>query len=187
MAKNKSKLQDYVKTCSEDWLKAHPESVFKEILEIIPLEFHLIDTTTRSMTWAPIQLFPNEIQILAAFQKAGNQRNPYRGGVFYIRMSLAKDYPLTPPKCRFLTKIYHPDIDKADIISENLLKPHNDQEKMRWRRCGIKGPLVDISCITLPQFELSSDGDTFFSTARARTEKYAMGEAARWEQWEAQT
>ncbi|GJM99101.1 hypothetical protein PR202_ga16169 [Eleusine coracana subsp. coracana] len=35
-----------------------------------------------------------------------------RGGVFKLELFLPEEYPMAPPKVRFLTKIYHPSIDK---------------------------------------------------------------------------
>jgi ubiquitin-protein ligase len=32
------------------------------------------------------------------------------GGVFKAELFLPEDYPMAPPKVRFLTKIYHPNI-----------------------------------------------------------------------------
>ncbi|RVW25822.1 Ubiquitin-conjugating enzyme E2 36 [Vitis vinifera] len=35
------------------------------------------------------------------------------GGVFKLELFLPEEYPMAAPKVRFLTKIYHPNIDKA--------------------------------------------------------------------------
>eukprot|EP00483_Globobulimina_turgida_P002123 UN02125 len=47
---------------------------------------------------------------------------PYEGGVFHIEMFLTDKYPMKPPKCRFLTKIYHPNVDKVGRICLDVLK-----------------------------------------------------------------
>lgn len=33
-----------------------------------------------------------------------------KGGIFKLELFLPEDYPMAPPKVRFLTKIYHPNI-----------------------------------------------------------------------------
>ena len=38
---------------------------------------------------------------------------PYHGGMFKLELFLPEDYPMSAPKVRFLTKIYHPNIDKV--------------------------------------------------------------------------
>jgi len=46
----------------------------------------------------------------------------YVGGVFKLELFLPEEYPMVAPKIRFLTKIYHPNIDKLGRICMDTLK-----------------------------------------------------------------
>ncbi|KAK7204169.1 ubiquitin-conjugating enzyme/RWD-like protein [Myxozyma melibiosi] len=52
----------------------------------------------------------------------GPSQSPYEGGVFKLELFLPEEYPMVAPKVRFLTKIYHPNIDKLGRICLDVLK-----------------------------------------------------------------
>jgi ubiquitin-conjugating enzyme E2 S len=53
---------------------------------------------------------------------AGPTGTPYAGGVFRARLVFGADFPQSPPKGYFLTKIFHPNVSKTGDICVNTLK-----------------------------------------------------------------
>ncbi|KAK2851455.1 hypothetical protein Q5P01_007731 [Channa striata] len=55
-------------------------------------------------------------------QIVGGTGTPYEGGLFSLEIKVPERYPFEPPKIRFLTPIYHPNIDNSGRICHDALK-----------------------------------------------------------------
>ncbi|KAK6625969.1 hypothetical protein RUM43_006268 [Polyplax serrata] len=73
----------------------------------------------------------------------GPAGTPYAGGVFKVKLALGKDFPQTPPKAFFFTKIFHPNVAKNGEICVNTLKKD-------WKPdLGIKHILLTVKCLLI--------------------------------------
>ncbi|KAJ1514519.1 hypothetical protein HMI54_005246 [Coelomomyces lativittatus] len=52
----------------------------------------------------------------------GSEGTPFEGGLFKLRLVIPNDFPHSPPKGFFITRIFHPNISKTGEICVNTLK-----------------------------------------------------------------
>ena len=74
----------------------------------------------------------------------GPDSSPYKGGIFKLEINFPDDYPFHPPKIRFVTKIYHCNINSSGGICLDILKD-------KW------SPALTISKILLSICSLMDD------------------------------
>ncbi|KAJ7055647.1 ubiquitin-conjugating enzyme/RWD-like protein [Mycena amicta] len=73
----------------------------------------------------------------------GPEGTPYAGGYFRVKFSFTEEFPAAPPKCRFVTKIFHPNVSGAGEICVNTLKKD-------WKATyGIEHILVTVKCLLI--------------------------------------
>nr|XP_025866653.1 ubiquitin-conjugating enzyme E2 N-like [Vulpes vulpes] len=53
---------------------------------------------------------------------AGPQDSPFEGGTFKLELFLPEECPMAAPKVRFMTEIYHPNVDKLGRVCLDILK-----------------------------------------------------------------
>jgi len=104
---------------------------------------------------------------------------PFEGGVFRMKLVLPKDFPQSPPRGFFLTKLFHPNVAKNGEICVNTLKRD-------WKPdLGLKHILITVKCLLIhpnPESALNEeagkllleDYEDFCSQAKMITEIYAI-------------
>ena len=108
----------------------------------------------------------------------GPQDTPYEAGIFELEMFLTDKYPMKPPKCRFITKLYHPNVDKLGRICLDVLKDKWTPALTVSRVCLsiqllMQVPNPDDPLDNKVADQWKSDIKTAHKTAREWTQKYA--------------
>lgn len=52
----------------------------------------------------------------------GPENTAWEGGIFHLEIAFTDEYPMAPPKVRFLTKIFHPNVYTNGAICVDLMK-----------------------------------------------------------------
>jgi len=127
-----------------------------------------------------IKIIPNEENItdIQALIE-GPSDTPFQGGIFKMKLVLGPDFPQSPPKGYFLTKIFHPNVSKNGEICVNTLKKD-------WKAdLGIKHILLTVKCLLIypnPESSLNEEAgrlllekyDDYFKHAKLMTGIHAI-------------
>ena len=110
----------------------------------------------------------------------GPADSPYSGGVFMVAIHFPPDYPFKPPKVSFKTKVFHPNINSNGSICLDILKeqwsPALTISKVLLSICSLlTDPNPDDPLVPEIAHMYKTDKNKYELTARAWTQKYAMG------------
>lgn len=87
----------------------------------------------------------------------GPPDTPYEGGFFKSHLIFPKDYPVKPPKLKFISEIWHPNIDKDGYVCISILHEAGDDKygyesaSERWL------PVHTVETIMLSVISMLSD------------------------------
>uniref|UniRef100_A0A0E0HUH0 E2 ubiquitin-conjugating enzyme n=1 Tax=Oryza nivara TaxID=4536 RepID=A0A0E0HUH0_ORYNI len=97
----------------------------------------------------------------------GPAGTPYENGVFRMKLLLSRDFPQSPPKGFFLTKIFHPNIATSGEICVNTLKKD-------WNpSLGLRHVLLVVRCLLIEPFPESALNEQAGKLLLENYEEYA--------------
>jgi len=109
----------------------------------------------------------------------GPTGTPYEGGSFHLDILFSQDYPFKPPKCKFTTRIYHPNINSSGGICLDILKdqwsPALTISKVLLSICSLlNDPNPDDPLVPHIADEYKNNRAVYDITAREYTATYAV-------------
>eukprot|EP01100_Stratorugosa_tubuloviscum_P000335 TRINITY_DN106_c0_g1_i1.p1 TRINITY_DN106_c0_g1~~TRINITY_DN106_c0_g1_i1.p1 ORF type:complete len:208 (+),score=123.02 TRINITY_DN106_c0_g1_i1:135-758(+) len=133
---------------------------------------------TNEVNWCSISLKNDNMYMLTA-EIVGPENSPYEAGKFLLDLEVPTEYPFKPPKIKYATKVYHPNIkDDGTVCTAHLQEHWSPQMKlqdvlMTMRQLlgepNINDPLEPAICE-----EYTKNKPEFERKARDWTRRYAI-------------
>jgi ubiquitin-conjugating enzyme E2 D/E len=110
----------------------------------------------------------------------GPANSSYEGGIFYTRWKLPREYSLKPPTVKFLTKIFHPNIDSrgricADFLTTGYTPFYRLESLLLSLLSLLDDPSVDDPLVPEIARQYIADRPEYDRIVRQYTKNYATG------------
>ncbi len=112
----------------------------------------------------------------------GPDESPYEDGIFTLKFIFQNDYPISGPEARFMTPMFHPNVDATsdNHVCINLLNKWDPKRTLEDVLLGIfdilLNPLVKGAYHNEARDTLSRDYDEYYDKVEEYTYKYAKKE-----------
>jgi ubiquitin-conjugating enzyme E2 D len=121
----------------------------------------------------------NLLDLIGTFE--GPPGTPYQGGIFQLSIEITSFFPFRAPKCRFLTMVYHPNIDAngkicLDILDDYWYGGQYPSDLVVSIRSLLGSPNLEEPLVPEIAEVYLRHRDEYDETARRFTRMYAMKE-----------
>ena len=126
-----------------------------------------------------VKIVPNEDKTIWAITIVGPEGSPYEGGTYEIEADFTDNYPFKPPECKFITKMYHPNVKKdtgeicKDIYKEGWVPTSTTRSVINIFTTLLMHPSLDTPLEAEIAKEFSTERETFNKKVKEYIEKYA--------------
>jgi len=129
-----------------------------------------------------VRIKDNSLQKLIGFVP-GPKDTPYEGGIYQVDIDLGDQYPFVPPKMRFVTKVWHPNISSQsgaiclDILKDQWSPALTLKTALLSLQALLSSPQPDDPQDAVVAKQYLTDFKTYQSTARYWTDAFAKPDA----------
>ena len=112
-------------------------------------------------------------------QIAGPKGTPYEGGTYQLSFKIPNNYPYSPPKAKFITKVWHPNISSVtgaiclDILKDNWASALQLRTVMLSLQALLSAPEPDDPQDAVVASQYKNDREKFNQTAQYWAHKFA--------------
>jgi len=128
--------------------------------------------------WCKVELANGDNLFLWRAELTGPEKTPYEKGLFKLELEIPTEYPFKPPKAKFLTQIYHPNV-KDGLICIDILTPEgwSPQLKLIQVLTTIRQLLIEPNLDSPLEPDIAqlyrTDKNAFIKNAKEWTKKFA--------------
>jgi ubiquitin-conjugating enzyme (huntingtin interacting protein 2) len=125
-----------------------------------------------------VQMKDNNLQRLTGYVP-GPKDTPYEGGLFVVDIDMDNQYPFVPPKMRFVTKVWHPNVSSQngaiclDILKDQWSPALTLKTALLSLQALLSSPEPDDPQDAVVAKQYISDRQTFRNTAKYWTDAFA--------------
>jgi len=143
------------------------------------LQKELQEFISNPQDWCSVSLANDDNMFLWKGEIIGPDKTPYEKGVFKLEIEIPTDYPFKPPKVKFLTKIYHPNVKSDGNFCTEILTAQgwSPQLKMNQVLLTVRQLLEEPNLENPLEPDIAqqykTDKAAFVKTAKEWTKKHA--------------